>query len=152
MNRVYNIELDYSSLWIILINLKMSKAELSKQSTVDEKTLKRMTDNKPVHLSVVLKICRALGCKISDVVKIKRKKFSFPKVNAENMRLNYAGIYNLIDKYKISMNEFALRTGLSYQTVKMIKNGEPIHLSAVLKICECFDCEIEDIVEVVDNE
>ena len=152
MDKKHSIELDYSPLWIMLMKYKVSKNELSRRSGINIKTIERMTNNLPVHLSVLMKICRCFECKISDIVRIKRKDFSFPTVDTVNMRLSYAGINRLLEKYDISMNELGQRTGLGSKSLKTIKMGEPIHLSAVLRICECFECEIEDIVEVVDND
>ena len=36
--------------------------------------------------------------------------------------------------------------GISPNTVSRIKQGEPVHLNVICKICEILDCKIEDIV------
>ena len=143
-----NLEPDYTPLWTMLIRNNMTKRELSIKCGIYDKTLFKLKNNKPLHLKVLLRICKGLGCRISDIVRAGHNNIISPPADTEHLKLDYSGIYELMKKYKLSEFEFGKRTGLGYMTLQKIKNSEPIHLTAVLRICECFECEIEDIVEV----
>lgn len=64
--------LSYNNLWKTLIDKRIKKGELLRQSGISSSTLAKMSRNEAVSLSIILKICETLDCTIEEVVTISR--------------------------------------------------------------------------------
>lgn len=62
--------ISYNNLWKILIDKNMNKGELCSKAQISKGTMAKMTNNEPVTLTVIEKVCDVLQCDIGDVVKI----------------------------------------------------------------------------------
>jgi len=58
----------YNKLWKLLVDKKMSKADLRKASGVSPNTMTKLRRDEPVMLSVLDKICKVLDVNYGDVV------------------------------------------------------------------------------------
>lgn len=58
----------FNPLWKMLIDRKMKKKELAKLSGVGEATIYRMVQGQNVSTEVLEKICRALDCRVGDIM------------------------------------------------------------------------------------
>ena len=58
----------YKRLWILLINKNMKRTDLLKVAGLNSTALAKMGKDQPVTMDTLGKICRALDCKIEDVV------------------------------------------------------------------------------------
>lgn len=58
----------YNRLWKLLIDKKMSKADLRKASSVSPNTMTKMRRDEEVTLTVLGKICKALDCDYGDIM------------------------------------------------------------------------------------
>lgn len=58
----------YNKLWKLLIDKKLSKAELRRATGISPNTMTKMNQDEEVALSVLSKICRVLNCDIGDIV------------------------------------------------------------------------------------
>ena len=58
----------YNKLWKILVDKKMSKADLRKASGVSPNTMTKLRRDEPVMLNVLDKICYTLGCNSGDIM------------------------------------------------------------------------------------
>ena len=58
----------YNKLWKLLIDKKMSKADLRKASGVSPNTMTKLRRDEPVMLSVLDKICKVLDVNYGDIV------------------------------------------------------------------------------------
>jgi putative transcriptional regulator len=58
----------YNKLWKLLVDKKMSKADLRKASGVSPNTMTKLRRDEPVMLSVLDKICKTLGVNYGDIV------------------------------------------------------------------------------------
>lgn len=58
----------YNKLWKLLVDKKMSKADLRKASGVSPNTMTKLRRDEPVMLNVLDKICDTLGCNYGDVM------------------------------------------------------------------------------------
>jgi len=67
----------YKKLWIMLIERNLSKTELREMADISPATLTKLNKNKYVHMEMLEKICRALGCSFDDIVEL------LPQVNEE---------------------------------------------------------------------
>ncbi|MFA7636414.1 MAG: helix-turn-helix transcriptional regulator [Monoglobales bacterium] len=66
--------ISYDPLWKLLIDKKMKKLDLCKETGISTSTLAKMGKNKYVSLEVLEKICLILGCRIEEVVEITENK------------------------------------------------------------------------------
>lgn len=58
----------YNKLWKLLVDKKMSKADLRKASGVSPNTMTKLRRDEPVMLSVLDKICKVLDVNYGDIV------------------------------------------------------------------------------------
>ena len=58
----------YNKLWKLLVDKKMSKADLRKISGVSPNTMTKLRRDEPVMLNVLDKICATLGCNYGDIM------------------------------------------------------------------------------------
>ena len=58
----------YNKLWKLLVDKKMSKADLRKVSGVSPNTMTKLRRDDPVMLNVLDKICDTLACNYGDIM------------------------------------------------------------------------------------
>ncbi len=60
--------ISYNKLWKLLVDRKMSKADLRKAAGIAPNTMSRLRRDEEVTLTVLNKICAALGVDIGDIM------------------------------------------------------------------------------------
>ena len=60
--------LSYNRMWKLLVDKKMSKADLRKVAGIAPNTMTRLRRDEEVTLTVLNKICTALGADIGDIM------------------------------------------------------------------------------------
>ena len=65
------LTIDYKPLCKLLIDKNMIKEDLRKAAGLTSTAISKLGKNEPVHLTIVLKICTALDCDITDILEIK---------------------------------------------------------------------------------
>ena len=63
----------YNKLWKLLIDKGMNKTELREKTKISQSTLAKLSKGENVNTDILERICRALNCKISDIVEIDLK-------------------------------------------------------------------------------
>ena len=63
--------ISYIPLWHTLINKGMNKGDLKNMTGLSFGTIASMGKNEPVNLKQIDRICKALHCKIEDVIEYK---------------------------------------------------------------------------------
>lgn len=63
------MKLSYKPLWKLLIDKDMSNKDLLELTKISKSTLHKLKCEKNVNTDILLKICTALECDISDIVK-----------------------------------------------------------------------------------
>lgn len=63
--------ISYTPLWHTLINKGMNKGDLKNMTGLSFGTIASMGKNEPVNLKQIDRICKALRCKIEDVIEYK---------------------------------------------------------------------------------
>jgi len=58
----------YNKLWKLLVDKKMSKADLRKASGISPNTMTKLRRDEPVMLNVLDKICSTLSCNYGDIM------------------------------------------------------------------------------------
>lgn len=64
----------YNKLWKLLIDKKMSKADLRRATGISPNTMTKLNRDEEVTLSVLSKICEVLNSDIGDIVEFVKKK------------------------------------------------------------------------------
>jgi putative transcriptional regulator len=60
----------YNKLWKLLIDRDLSKKELAEKSGVSVTSISKLKKGSNVNTEILLKICIALSCDLSDIVEI----------------------------------------------------------------------------------
>ncbi len=61
------LSVSYKKLWILLIDKKMSKADLRHAADIASNTLTKLRRDEEVSMAVLKKICECLNCNIGDI-------------------------------------------------------------------------------------
>ena len=64
----YTMAVSYNRLWKLLIDKKMSKADLRKQAGLAPNTMTKLRRDEPVAMVVLEKICATLDADFGDIV------------------------------------------------------------------------------------
>ena len=62
------MEISYNKLWKLLVDKKMSKADLRKAAGIAPNTMTRLRRDEEVTLTVLNKICKTLDADIGDIM------------------------------------------------------------------------------------
>ena len=65
------------------------------------------------------------------------------------MKLSYKKLWVKLVEQDLKKTEFAKKAGISSASLAKLGKGANITTDVLLKICEYFDCDISDIVEVI---
>ena len=68
----------YNKLWKLLVDKKMSKADLRKTAEIAPNTLTKMRKDEVVSMDVLLRICDTLDCNIGDMMDVIREETRTP--------------------------------------------------------------------------
>ena len=64
------MKISYKKLWKLLIDREMMKKELAKQAGISTASIAKLGKNENVNTEILLKICTALKCDVSDIMEI----------------------------------------------------------------------------------
>ena len=64
------------------------------------------------------------------------------------MKLSYKKLWVKLVEHELTKTKFAKQAGISSASLAKLGKGANITTDVLLKICEYFDCDIADIVEV----
>ena len=64
---------NYTKLWKLLIDKKMSKTQLIKEAKISTNAMAKLGKNEDVRVDVLVKICNALECNIEDIMELIRE-------------------------------------------------------------------------------
>lgn len=62
--------ISYNPLWKLLIDKGYKKTDLLELASIGRGTLAKLSKNQEVSMTVLVKICTALNCELSDVAEI----------------------------------------------------------------------------------
>lgn len=60
--------LSYNRLWKLLVDKKMSKADLRKTADIAPNTMTKLRRDEAVNLAILGRICRVLSCDFGDIM------------------------------------------------------------------------------------
>lgn len=62
------MKISYKKLWKLLIDRDMMKKDLAKAANISSASIAKLGRNENVNTDILLKICQALECDISDIM------------------------------------------------------------------------------------
>ncbi len=85
--------ISYNKLWKVLVDKKMSKADLRRATEMASNTMTSLRRDKKVSMDVLLRICEVLDCDIGDIMSVHKKETEnvFEKQVKENVNLSLIG-------------------------------------------------------------
>ena len=60
--------ISYNKLWKLLIDKKMTQAELRKAANIAPNTMTKLRRDEPVNLAILGRVCEVLECDIGDIM------------------------------------------------------------------------------------
>lgn len=66
--------ISYNKLWKVLVDKKMSKADLRRATEMASNTLTSLRRDKKVSLDILLRICEVLDCDIGDIMSVHKEE------------------------------------------------------------------------------
>ena len=60
----------YNKLWKLLIDKEMSRTQMRLKAGISTKALAKLCKNESVNIDILIKICGALDCDITDIMEI----------------------------------------------------------------------------------
>jgi len=64
------MEVSYKKLWKILIDKGMKKKDLREMAGISWASVTKLSKGERVSMEVLMKICKALGCDIGDIMEL----------------------------------------------------------------------------------
>lgn len=64
------MKISYKKLWKLLIDKDMMKKELAEKAGISSASIAKLGKNENVNTDILLKICIALKCNISDIMEV----------------------------------------------------------------------------------
>ncbi|WP_074432664.1 helix-turn-helix domain-containing protein [Clostridium ihumii] len=67
------MRISYNKLWKLLIDKNMNKQDLKNESSISSASIAKLGKGDNITTDVLLRICKALNCDISDIMEITRE-------------------------------------------------------------------------------
>ena len=68
------------------------------------------------------------------------------------MKMSYNKLWKLLIDKKMKKTDLAKAAGLTPATLARLSKDEIVSMETIIKICECLNCRIEDVVELVSDD
>lgn len=68
------MEISYNKLWKLLIDRNIKKGDLQRLANISGSSIAKLGRNENVNTDILLKICSALKCDVSDIMEVQNTK------------------------------------------------------------------------------
>ena len=68
------------------------------------------------------------------------------------MKVCYKRLFKLLIDIGMKKTDLANAAGLTPTTLARLSKGKTVSMETIIKICECLNCRIEEIMEIVPDE
>lgn len=68
------------------------------------------------------------------------------------MRVSYEKLWEVLSERNMKRTEFAKEAHISSATLAKMGKGENLTTDILLKVCDCLNCDVSDIMEVIREE
>ena len=77
------MSISYNRMWKLLIDKKMSKADLRKATDIAPNTMTKLRRDEAVNLAILERICNVLDCDFGDIMQYMREETMEAQDNGE---------------------------------------------------------------------
>lgn len=67
------------------------------------------------------------------------------------MKTSYKKLFKILIDKDMTKKELKKGAGISWATITKIRKGENVYTDILIKICKFLECDIGDIVEIVED-
>jgi len=64
------------------------------------------------------------------------------------MKITYSPLWHMLAEKNIKKSTFRNDINLNMHTYNRMRNGEYITLTTLIRICEHYDCQVEDVIQL----
>ena len=68
------MQVNYDKLWKLMIDKKINKTQLSEKAGITTNAMAKLGRNESVQVETLAKICKALNCKIEDIIEFESEE------------------------------------------------------------------------------
>ena len=68
------------------------------------------------------------------------------------MKVCYKRLFKLLIDIGMKKTDLAKAAGLTPTTLARLSKGKTVSMETIIKICECLNCRIEELMEIVPDE
>lgn len=68
------------------------------------------------------------------------------------MKVCYKKLFKMLIDIGMKKTDLAKAAGLTPTTLARLSKGKTVSMETIIKICECLNCRIEDVIELVAEE
>lgn len=65
-----HMKISYKKLWKLLIDKEMMKKDLAEKANISSASIAKLGRNENVNMDILLRICEALECDVSDIMEV----------------------------------------------------------------------------------
>ena len=69
----------------------------------------------------------------------------------KNMKISYKKLWKLLIDRDMLKKHFAQRAGISTTSIAKLGKNENVNTDILLKICNALECELQDIMELIEE-
>jgi len=127
--------------------------EMGFKAGVSWKIIQRLDMNKDIskiRLGNLLKVARALNCRLSDLIRTEWDKKDYKQVLQNSQSRSSTNIRILMALNGIrTLKDIMQLTGISWSVLTKLDKGEAletIELHNILKVCVLFGCDLEELI------
>ena len=67
-------------------------------------------------------------------------------------QVSYKKLFKLLIDKDLKKTEFAVKAGISHNTLARMGKGQFISMELLVRICRYLNCTFDDVVEIIDKE
>lgn len=67
------------------------------------------------------------------------------------MDVSYNKLFKLLIDKELKKTEFAKEIGISANTLAKLSRNELVSMEIIVRICRCFECNVDDILDILPN-
>ena len=68
------------------------------------------------------------------------------------MKVRYNNLFKLLIDKNMKKKDLAREAGLTQATLARLSKDEIVSMETIIKICECLNCRIEDVIELIPDD
>ena len=67
------------------------------------------------------------------------------------MKLSYDKLWTLMRKNKMKKNDLMRAAEISQYTLSRLNHDQPVGLDVLMNVCKVFHCQLNDVVEMIED-